>query len=444
MNMYANRHRFRIPLLALCVLVCLCLGEFTALAKPTVIETEPTVSRREAEQLEKAAAVATTNAAGAIAILNTDKLTDASAALDFAIGNFHFQAGALEAAEAAYRAAIEKFPTFRNARKNLGRVYLLRDEPAAALAVYQALIEDGWLDANTAMLLGHTLLQQARFVAAESAYRQALLLAPDQLDIQQGLARCLLQQERHREARSLLRSIIAEAPQRGDLWSLLAKVNIALDAPDAAIRALEMARHLKADNAVMLGQLGDLYLNAGQPEDAVKRYEAAIAGGWTAASRLLRAVHGFMQLGDAERAGRLLDQIAATDLTTPEEILKRLRLEAELAALQGHPKQAIARYRKLLDRNPLDGKALLRLGNLLAETHAHDAAALAYERAERIEETQVEALIKRAELALKRDRFSKAVERLEAAQAIDSRPHVGRYLEQVRRLAQQQMDHYHP
>ena len=68
---------------------------------------EPTVTREENALIAAAMDVAATNSAQAIRMLAGDRLPDASPALDFAIGNLHFQNERLDEAATAYRAAIE-------------------------------------------------------------------------------------------------------------------------------------------------------------------------------------------------------------------------------------------------------------------------------------------------------------------------------------------------
>jgi Tfp pilus assembly protein PilF len=79
---------------------------------------------------------------------------------------------------------------------------------------------------------------------------------------------------------------------------------------------------------------------------------------------------------------------------------------------------------------------MLRLGDLLQGAGDSAAAELSYERAGRLDGTQVASLIKRAQLAVQNDQFTKAVKFLESAQAIEPQPDVERYLKQVRRLAE--------
>lgn len=400
-----------------------------AIASIGVLPVAPTISAKESVLLERAAAAAVTNRMQAVAILRAKNISDASAALDFAVGNFLFQDGKQEEAAEAYISAIKKLPTFRDALKNLGRVYLVLERDDDAIGVYQSMVENGMADADSMLLLGHALIMRSHYVSAENAYRQALLLSPANSDAQQGLVKCLLEQERYREARGLLKTILDAKPKSTELWLLLANVNMALDDHAKAITSLETASRLDCCSGVMLGLLGDLYLDAGQAQDAVERYEAAIDAGWKESQRLLRAAEGFVMIGDAKRARVMLNMIGG-DKTSKQYLL----LQAQLAVLEEKPKEAIKLYRTLIAADPLNGKVMLQLGDLQQNGGDLVAAELTYERAGRLEGTTRQSLVKRGQLAVQNNQFKKAVKLLEAAQAIEDKPNLERYLKQVRRL----------
>jgi tetratricopeptide (TPR) repeat protein len=396
---------------------------------------EPTVTAREATLLTQAAEVAATNMPQAVAFLAALNGPEVSAALDFAIGNFLFQDGRHEDAVAAYLAAVRKWPAFRDARKNLGRAYLLIGREQEAITVYQGLVVDGQVDADTYLLLGHGLMMKRQAVPAETAYRQALLLDPDNRDAQRGLVQALLEQERFPEVRNLLRSALDQQPREASFWSLLANVEVAAGDTAGAIRTVETARRLHACPPPLLMLLGDLYLDAGRAADAVACYEVATSAGAVEPARLLRAVEGLVQMGEAGKADALLKATVATlapdDGGTGKTVI---RLNAEIAVLQGQPRQAVALYRQLAAADPLDGRVLLRLGDLLRETGNAGEAELTYERAGRVSGFEADALVRRAHLEVDAKRFAEAAELLEAAQRLAPQPSVANYLEQIRRL----------
>jgi len=396
---------------------------------------EPKVTAKEAALLTQAAAMAATNTPGAVELVAAECRPDSSAALDFAIGNFRFQLGRYEEAVAAYGEAVRKLPSFRDARKNLGRSYLLLGREDDAIKVYQQLVAEGHFDADVFLLLGHGLMMRRHAVPAETAYRQVLLLAPDHRDAQRGLIQALLEQQRFAEVRNLLRTALDTTPEDASFWSLLANVEVALGDTDAAIRTVETARRLDACASGLLVLLGDLYLDDGRTADAVACYLEERAKGGVEQTRFLRAVEGLIQLGESEKAEKLLVATVVT-LAVEDTAARRTvaRLNAEIAVLQGNLKQAVARYRELAAADALDGRVLLRLGDLLRETGESGEAELTYERVGRLPGFESEALVRRARLEVDAHRFAEAVELLEAAQRIAPEPRTARYLEQIRQL----------
>lgn len=414
----------------------LVLIPLTALAAETPMITSPTVTREESEQLHAALAVSATNMTEALAQLVAYRTPASSAALDFTIGNLYFEAGDEAAAMTAYRDALVKLPHFRAARVNLARLHLLRDEPDDAMQVLREVTADGQGDADTYLLLGHALLLTDALVSAETAYRQSLMLRPQDPDALLGLARALLPQDRADESLALAAELLRRDPLKREIWALRANAFMALDRTEDAARTLESAHRLALADPEMMATLGDLHLNAGRPEDAVRCYQLAFAGDAPSASRLLRAFEGFVMLRQAEGAAAMRDRVAAVraDWTTPQRQLA-LRLEGDLALLQDQPEAALAIYQTLLKEDPLDGRTLLRVAELQRATEQLEEAAMTCERAERIPAVQADALLLHAQIEVEREAYRRATELLEAAQALAPRPRVQRYLDQVRRLA---------
>jgi tetratricopeptide (TPR) repeat protein len=396
---------------------------------------EPTVSVQEAKVLRQVAELAESDPAAAVALFASEITSESSAALDFALGNLNVQQGRLEEAEAAYRAALERFPTFARARMHLAQVLIRQEKLPQVAEVLRPVLTSGQARPETFTLLGYSFLLQGQSLPAETAYRQALLLKPDDVNNSFGLAKCLLEQERTSEAIRLLENLVEREPKRSELWLLLANAHLALEKPDQAIVKLECARRLGIASTEALATLGDLYLNCRQPVDALSAYEEAFAGKSPPLDRLLRSAEGFLMLGMPAEAECLLQQarrVAAS--LRPGQRRKLLRLEARQAYLSGDRTAAHRAYERLLEEYPLDGDALIALGDLHREAGALEEAMMAYERAGRISGKEAQALVRQAQVEVERERYVGAVERLEAAQVIDPRLNVTRYLGQVRRL----------
>jgi len=398
---------------------------------------EPTVTQEEADLLQEAVDLRETDAEGAIVLLEAYGDEDRSPAIDFALGNFRYQAGRLEKAAEAYRAAIAKLPLFRGALNNLGRVYLVQENLPGAVATFQSLVRDGQGDADTLLLLGHALLLQGRPVAAEGAYRQSLTLRADGPEATRGLLKCLIEQDRNREVLALAREQIAREPGDAALWSLRANAHLALGEIAAAVTSIEAARRLGLAEGGLLATLGDVYLNRQQPRDAVAAYEDAFAVESPSVDRMLRAAEGLLLSGDLDASARFLGQAKTGEGMTSRQRRRHFRLGARLAQARGERDTARRQYEALAREDPLDAEALLALADMDRDDGDEGRAALLYERAARIEGSEARALLRHGQLEVDRGRYREAIVLLESAQAFDPRPHVARYLEQVRRLAKQ-------
>jgi len=402
---------------------------------------QPTVTRDEAKLLQKAMALAPTDPEGAIKTLQIKKLSEASAALDFALGNLYFQQENLSAAAQAYENALGKQPHFRSAIMNLGRIYLLQEKMDEAIALYQDLVAVGQADTNIFLLLGHALLTQNYPVSAETAYRQSLLIRAKHPDAMLGLAKSLMQQERYVEGLALVGEILQADPTQTELWSLRANALLATDANERATRAIETAHRLGCADTEMLATLGDLYLNQDQPVDALRAYNEAFRTESPSARRMLRALEGFLMVSDHRGASRMLERLERARQATPAAFgqgdqVTLLRLKGELAEQKGDSEQAMAFYEELLRLDPLDARTMLLLARGQWRKGQSETAAMTCERAARIPSFEADALVLHAQIEVERERYSRAAELLEAAQAFQQRSHVQRYLDQVRRMAQ--------
>ncbi|MDA0577413.1 MAG: tetratricopeptide repeat protein [Verrucomicrobia bacterium] len=438
MKRHSTDHQIRTHQVGMLLLAALCLlwpSFATAAADPF----EPSVTRQEAELLEQAMTLAEKDVTAAITQLQTENRVAASPALDYALGNLYVQTNRLTDAEAAYREALRKLPRFRAARNNLARLYLMQERPAAAISAFAELVRDGQGDAETFLLYGHACTLENRLLSAETAYRQALLLQPDGVEARRGLARCLIDQQRYAESSPLVSELLSLAPDDAELWSLQANIHLTQERPTDAVASLETARRLQAVTPDMLATLGDLYLNLAQPADAVAAYTQAFAITNAPVTRQLRAAEGLIQIGEWQAAENLLDQLDARmqrgrHVLTSAEDQQRTRLRADAAYRAGRPDEARTALRELLQRDPLDGAALLTLGDLDRESGRLEEARLSYERAARIRGFEARALVRQAQVEVDRERYAAAVELLQAAQAFEDQPHVARYLDQVRRL----------
>jgi tetratricopeptide (TPR) repeat protein len=362
-----------------------------------------------------------------------------SAVLDFTIGNIHLQGGQPDRAIIWYRRAIGKFPAFLRAHKNLGLAHVRRNAPAEAVEPFTRAISLGAADGVTYGLLGFAYAQAERFASAESAYRQAILLQPQVVDWQLGLARCLFRLRKFEEAVALCDDLIRREPTRAEYWVLQANACLGQKLPLKAAEIFEYLDLIGQAGPEHLNTLGDVYVNERLPDMAADAYLRAHArGGAGAAARLLRAAEVLAARGAAADAGRLTERLRAGDAESLDDAGRRrlLKLEARLAAARGDPDEEQVRLiEEIVRLDPMDGEALILLGQRYAAAGDAERAILQFERAASIDAFASEACLRHAQQLVRQRKFADALPLLKRSLDLRPRDDVARYMEQVERLA---------
>lgn len=375
----------------------------------------------------------------AVAALQQLRSGSKNAVFDFTLGNLHYQHDRTAEAMACFEAAIEKFPRFRRAHKNLGMLYTRANEPRKAAAALTRVIELGGGDAATYGLLGFAHGSLDDPLAAESAYRMANLLDPGTMDWKMGLARSFLKQKRYADLAALCSALLAKDPGRGDLWLLQANAYLGLEQVKLAAENFEMADRLGQASADSLYLLGDIHVNGGEAELAVDAYLRALAKAKEGpADRAIRGVKALVARNAHGPARQLLEQVqqqrgAALTQTEQKELLK---IRARLAVAAGAGEEEAKVLAEVVALDPLDGEALLLLGQYHARTGHPEQAVFLYERAASLEKFEADAKVRHAQLLVQQGKYGEAVPLLKRAQQVQPREHLQQYLEQVERLAQ--------
>ena len=115
-----------------------------------------------------------------------------------------------------------------------------------------------------------------------------------------------------------------------------------------------------------------------------------------------------------------------------------LKIEARIAVAEGGGADAVRALEEIVSLDPLDGEAILLLARHYTRVNDPDRAIFYYERAEGIGVFEADARLRHAQVLVSQSRFQDAVPLLKRAQELKPREDVGRYLEQVERLARAQ------
>jgi Flp pilus assembly protein TadD len=374
----------------------------------------------------------------AIAMLTTNLTPESSAIMNYTLGSVYFQLGDTTNAVKQFEVALSKFPNFRRAHKNLGLALAKDAKYADAIAPLVRTMELGAVDATTYGLLGFCYLNQEKFVAAESAYRNAMLMAPQTLDWKLGLVKSYVSQNKLNDANALIEEILQEKPDNDAMWKLQAGVFLQMEQPAKAAINYEVLRKLGKIDASSLMLLGDIYMTQEQKSLALAPYlEAVEKEPAKAASRGVRAADILVGRGAWDEARALIQKVrdvAGADLDQADQ-MKLLKLEARVALANNEGAKAAETLEKIVEQNPMDGEALLLLGDYFAREGQREKAEFRYDLAAKITGFEADAMVKHAQLLVQVQNYDRAADLLGRAQKIKPRDNIQKYLEQVQRVA---------
>lgn len=363
---------------------------------------------------------------------------EASAVFDYTLGTVYFQSGDLSNAVKYYEQSLAKFPDYRRAQKNLALALVRDGRYEEAIRPLARTISLGAGDGKTFGLLGFAYMDQGKYFSALAAYQQAMLFEPDTIDFKLGIVKCQIALAEYSAALALLDELLQQYPDRANLWTLQANIFIQTDRNTQAAVNFEVLRKMGKATTENLMMLGDLYMAQEYPDLALPAYlEAINKEGAENASRSLRAAEILTSRGAWTQATALFKKIRASEGASlgDNEELKLLKLEAKVAMANGAGPEAIDVLEKIIQRNPLDGEALILAGDYYAKSGEREKAEFRYETAGKISGFEPDALLKRAQLAVQAQKYTQAVELLRQAQKIRPRDNVQRYLEKVEQVA---------
>jgi tetratricopeptide (TPR) repeat protein len=401
-------------------------------------ELEPKMTQIEVLAMQKVLPLMDTDPEAAARKLKGLAKPNASGVFDFTLGNLAFSKDQPEEAAAHYRTAIGKFPNFRRALRNLGLIQVRLGQYDDAVRSLSRVIELGGGEGLTYGLLGYSYAATGHSMSAESSYRNAVLLQPDLLDWKVGLAQTLLKQQKHADAAALCGELLERYPDRTDLWLLQAGAYVGMGQPLKAAENYEILRRMGKGTVASLATLGDIYVNEGLWDLAASAYGAALdADPQQDAARPLRWIAVLAQRGATAQARALADRCKTTygdrlDAAARKDLLKQ---EARIAATDGADAEALTALQEIVALDPLDGEALLLLGQHYTRADDLEQAQFYYERAESLEPFEAEAKVRRAQILVRQSKYKDAIPLLKRAQELKPRDDVARYLEQVERLA---------
>lgn len=406
-------------------------------ARSLVSETdiEPTVTLDERETMQRVLEdLGDDDTAGALELLEENLGPASSAVFDYTYGQLHFEEEKFEIAVPAYLSAIEKFPSFRRAWRFLGFSYARLGEVEQAIPALTKVLELGGGDAPTYGLLAYSYATVGNHLSAEFAYRNSLLLQPDSLESRMGLAISLFKQRRYPDAIALCDELLEENPTSATLWLLQANAFIGLEQPLRAAENFEMVDALGQSTAASLTGLAKIYMTQDLHGEAVDSVLRALEMGAEADIESAIAIARVLNFkGEVAATRRLVDAIDELhgQRLDKDELKGLLKMRARLAVAEGAGGEAVGILEESIALDPLDGEAILLLGEHYEREANVEQALFLFERAAGLEDFEASARLKQGQLLARQRRFAEALPHLRRAYQLTNRTDIRDFIETV-------------
>ena len=389
----------------------------------------PSISSEEAE-IFRLVAKSGYKSDTAIKILSNAINTDSSGAMDFALANFLLQNGDIGLAIDSFAIAIDKFPNFGRAYKNIGLAYIQQNNYEKALPNLTKSLEILGGDGGLFGLIGYCHLNNENYGPALDAYKLALVFEPESRDWRLGQLKALQNLRKYNEVENIIYSYIDEKPTEPEFWLQQANAFIAQKEYLQAAANFEVVKMLGGADREMYLLLGDIYVNLDAPTLALEPYNLALSTGEVKPEDALSLAKVMSRRLPANQLKEFLTKITLTYKNTlnQENSLTLLTLKAANALSMNDKDGAMIMLSEVVAKDPLNGSALLTLGGYYLQENELVKALDYYNRASKVEAVQVDALLGATRVLVKKGKYLQAINRLKEAQAIKEQYFVAEYI----------------
>ena len=254
---------------------------------------------------------------------------------------------------------------------SLANLYIRSGKPAEALA----LINKDQATAGSIDLLGAKAAAQVALDqkdAARDTYGQILKLDASALGARRALESLLLQAGDYEHARNLIKEGLAGSPRNYQLYQDYVMVDLKASGVDAAVATAKQLQEQDRDFQQARALVGDVYMAANRPADAVRAYQDALAAA-PSETLVARLNVALQRSGQSDAAIKVLSDWIAQH---PADLLATEQLADIFIATRRYD-EAVKTLQRVLDKKPHDAVALNNLAWLYQQQGDKRAQGLA-------------------------------------------------------------------
>jgi len=318
--------------------------------------------------------------------------------------------GELEKARASFERVLELAPETLSTRIYLGEIHLEAGRPEEARAEFEKALEIAPTDASARAALGQLALSEKDYAKAVEQFELALALAPDADQLHYPLAlayrglgnvekarehaavqgqvgvkpgdpvlaameqlergsvshilrgRRAFRAGRHEEAAQAFRQALEANPESVPARVNLATALVPLGYPERAMELNQEAVELDPGNAAAHYNLGVLYANQADYEEAIGHFRATLEANAEDVAARVALARALRATGDDLAALAELEHAVATDPATEAARFE----EAAVLVQLGRYAEAVERLEAALEVMPNEGRLIHALARLLA------------------------------------------------------------------------------
>lgn len=337
-----------------------------------------------------------------------------------ALAQLQFKEGRFEAAEQAFRRALDSISNTRLVHERLVYMAGLVD----ALLRQNKASEAQAAAADMITMTGEhplALLQAGRADFAAKNYDGAIdkaerivLSVPSAEPPRMLLAAAALAQGDRTLAATHLQAVVNINPDNSVARKLLAQVRMQMGDPEEALAILEPMMTAGTTDAQILAMAGSATIRSGDVAAGIELVEQGMASGADDPAFALRAAVDFLSAGELDRAIEVLEDLPEADQVSQRELLLILALTRK-----GESDKARAMAQEIVDSHPDRSDSYHLLGGFHLAVNEFEQARAAFERALEVDPDDVSATLHLARLDVKQGnpaaaeaRFRKLLTRL--------------------------------